>query len=69
MTGGKINMYNINHTSQDHTKGSFNLYLYPHAPILPYNEGMSSIDTVQINNVTLFVTWVHKDPILFHEGG
>ncbi|CAH8482647.1 unnamed protein product [Schistosoma rodhaini] len=51
------------------TKGFFNLCVYPHTSIGTYNEGASSDKTVQIIKVTLFVTWLHADPTLFHGGG
>lgn len=68
MKGREITIYNITHTDRDLTQGSFNLRVYLHVLILYYNEDVSSVNTVQVNRVTLYVTCVHKDPTLFRRG-
>ncbi|KAH9582859.1 hypothetical protein MS3_00007476 [Schistosoma haematobium] len=50
------------------TKGTFNLCVYPHAPLCTYNEGASSDKTVEVNKVTLFVTSLYEDPTMFRGG-
>ncbi|CAH8576747.1 unnamed protein product [Schistosoma guineensis] len=50
------------------TKGTFNLCIYPHAPLCKYNEGASSDKTVEINKATLFVTSLYQDPTMFRGG-
>lgn len=51
------------------TKGSFNLYVYPHTTTHIYMMVLVSNKTAQVNKVTWFVTWVHEDSTLFRGGG